>query len=76
VTNPFEDETGEYLVLVNDERQYSLWPSFRENPAGWSAIGPWGLRKDCLEWINANWTDMRPLSLVEQMERHNVRRPD
>ena len=28
VTNPFEDENGVYHVLVNDEGQHSLWPSF------------------------------------------------
>jgi MbtH protein len=67
--NPFEDENGDYLILVNRELQYSLWPSFRETPAGWSAVGTRGSRKDCLAWINSNWTDMRPLSLVEQMDR-------
>ena len=69
MTNPFEDEDGQYLVLVNGEFQYSLWPSFRETPLGWSAVGTRGLRKECLEWINANWTDMRPRSLVEEMAR-------
>ena len=68
MTNPFEDENGEYLVLRNSEGQYSLWPSFVEIPAGWEAVGPKGLRTTCLEWIDANWTDMRPLSLVRQME--------
>lgn len=49
MTNPFDDENGEFLVLVNDELQYSLWPTFREFPAGWSAVGHRGNRKDCLE---------------------------
>ena len=68
MTNPFEDEQGEYLVLVNEEGQYSLWPAFLEIPLGWTATGPRGNRKTCLSWINENWTDMRPLSLVRQME--------
>jgi uncharacterized protein YbdZ (MbtH family) len=34
VTNPFDDEDGEFLVLVNDEEQYSHWPPFHEIPAG------------------------------------------
>ena len=63
MTNPFEDEDGEYLVLVNDEDQHSLWPSFREIPAGWTAVGPKGKRQECPDWITANWTDMRPRSL-------------
>jgi MbtH protein len=67
MTNPFENENGEYLVLVNHEGQYSLWPGFREIPAGWTAVGPCGKRKECLEWIEANWTDMRPRSLAVAM---------
>lgn len=66
--NPFEDDNGEYLVLVNEEQQYSLWPAFRDVPAGWSAVGPRGKRKECLSWIETNWTDMRPRSLAKAME--------
>jgi len=68
MTNPFENDEGEFLVLVNDEGQYSLWPSSIDVPAGWRATGPRGTREECLAWIDANWTDMRPLSLVRQME--------
>jgi MbtH protein len=74
MTNPFEDESAEYLVLVNHEGQYSLWPTFKEVPGGWSAIGPRGKRDICLSWIKENWTDMRPLSLVRQMENDLARR--
>ena len=69
MTNPFENEDGEYLVLVNHEEQYSLWPSFREVPAGWTAVGPRGKRKECLDWIEETWKDMRPKSLRDAMER-------
>ncbi len=31
-TNPFEDENADYLVLVNDEDQHSLWPADLEVP--------------------------------------------
>lgn len=68
MTNPFEDENGEYLVLVNHEGQYSLWPAFLDVPAGWTVTGPRGKRSACLTWIDEHWTDMRPLSLVRQME--------
>lgn len=68
MTNPFEDDNAEYLVLVNDEGQHSLWPLFLDIPAGWQPTGPRGRRDACLAWIDANWTDMRPLSLVRQME--------
>jgi MbtH protein len=33
--NPFDDTEGRFLVLVNDEAQYSLWPAARAVPDGW-----------------------------------------
>ena len=68
MTNPFDNPDGVYLVLVNDENQHSLWPSFAEVPAGWTvAHGPES-RDSCLEYVEHNWTDMRPKSLIEAME--------
>jgi uncharacterized protein YbdZ (MbtH family) len=68
MTNPFESEDADYLVLVNQEEQYSLWPAFREVPNGWTITGPRGKRQECLDWIEKNWTDMRPKSLRDAME--------
>ncbi len=68
MTNPFENDEATYLVLVNDEGQYSIWPSFIDVPAGWQITGPQGKRQECLAWIERTWTDMRPRSLVRQME--------
>lgn len=68
-----DDEEGEFLVLVNHERQYSLGPAYLEIPAGWSATGPRGRRQACIDWIDANWTDMRPASLVREMQAHQAR---
>lgn len=66
-TNPFDDENGEFFVLVNDEGQHSLWPTFIEVPAGWqSKLGPES-RAKCLAYVEANWTDMRPRSLQQAM---------
>ncbi|TDC71922.1 MbtH family protein [Actinomadura sp. GC306] len=67
MTNPFEDPDGTYLVLVNDEGQHSLWPSFAEVPAGWTVAKNEDTREACLDYINENWTDMRPKSLIEAM---------
>jgi MbtH protein len=63
MTNPFDDESGTYLVLLNEEEQYSLWPAFIDVPAGWRVVHPADSRKACLEFIDSNWTDMRPKSL-------------
>ncbi|OJY31017.1 MAG: hypothetical protein BGP11_00895 [Rhodobacterales bacterium 65-51] len=57
----------QYLVVMNHEEQYSLWPQGRELPAGWTATGFGGDKQACLDHINAVWTDMRPLSLRKAM---------
>ncbi len=62
-TNPFDDEDGSFLAVRNDEGQYSLWPEFAEIPAGWSAVYGPTLRQDALDYIEENWTDMRPNSV-------------
>jgi MbtH protein len=67
MTNPFENENTTYLVLINDEAQYSLWPSFIEVPRGWKVAHPADSRQACLDYVNEHWTDMRPKSLVDAM---------
>ncbi|MFJ7204628.1 MbtH family protein [Streptomyces sp. NPDC098789] len=68
MTNPFEDADGTYLVLVNDEGQHSLWPTFVDVPAGWRTAHPADTREACLAHIEAHWTDMRPRSLATAMD--------
>ncbi|MFF5175396.1 MbtH family protein [Micromonospora sp. NPDC000089] len=65
MSNPFEDPDGSYLVLVNDEGQHSLWPAAIAAPAGWTTTHGPAPRRESLEHIERNWTDMRPKSLVE-----------
>jgi MbtH protein len=67
MTNPFEDQNSTYLVLINDEGQYSLWPSYLDVPLGWKIAHSSDSRQACLDYINQHWTDMRPRSLVKQM---------
>jgi MbtH protein len=75
--NPFDDPDGRFLVLVNDEGQHSLWPVFADVPAGWTVVfggsgddgEPGADRAAALEYVDRHWTDMRPRSLVESMER-------
>lgn len=68
-TNPFEDPDGKYFVLVNDEGQHSLWPSFAEVPAGWTIALTETDRQSALNYVNENWIDMRPKSLIKSMEQ-------
>lgn len=63
------DDARTYTVLVNEEEQYSLWPADVAVPAGWRAAGKVGTKQECLDYVRAVWTDMRPLSLRKAMSR-------
>lgn len=68
MANPFEDPDADYLVLVNNEGRQCRWPLFIDVPQGWQkAFGEAG-RQECLDYIEANWTDLRPKSLIAAMK--------
>jgi MbtH protein len=67
MNNPFDDTEATFLVLVNSEGQYSLWPSFAVVPAGWTVAEPATDRDSALARIEELWTDMRPKSLIAAM---------
>ena len=68
MTNPFDDPNGVFLVLVNAEGQRSMWPDFAPVPPGWEVrFGP-QKRPACLDYVDQNWADMRPKSLIAAME--------
>ncbi|MFF1918010.1 MbtH family protein [Streptomyces sp. NPDC058239] len=64
MASPFDDEEGIFLVVTNDENQYSLWPDWREVPVGWRTVSGPDSRQNCLAHIEQNWTDLRPASPV------------
>ena len=57
-------EGDSFVVLVNAEGQHSVWPSAKPPPDGWSMAAPVGTRAQCIAFIEANWTDMRPKTLL------------
>jgi MbtH protein len=57
-----------YVVVVNDEEQYSIWPAGRQIPLGWRAEGKQGSKAECLDYIEQVWTDMQPLSVRSKLE--------
>ena len=68
--NPTEQSTGErFLVVMNDEEQYSIWLADKPVPNGWKTIGEKRKKPECLKHIGEVWTDMRPKSLRESMEK-------
>jgi MbtH protein len=58
-----------FKVVLNDEEQYSIWAEERPAPAGWRETGFAGTKEECLTHIDEVWTDMRPRSLREAMDR-------
>jgi MbtH protein len=68
MTNPFEDNDGAYIALANSEGQYSLWPTFADVPAGWDIAFGSDSREACLAYIEEHWADMRPRSLIVEMD--------
>lgn len=59
-----------YFVVVNQEEQYSIWPDWRELPLGWKSVGESNSKDACLNWIETNWTDMRPKSLRDYLDKN------
>ncbi|WP_258314589.1 MbtH family protein [Streptomyces sp. Act143] len=68
MTNPFEDEGAGFLVLVNAERQHSLWPAFAAVPAGWDVVFGEATRQECLDHVERTWSDLRPKSLADAVD--------
>ncbi|MGM9927650.1 MAG: MbtH family protein [Bacillus sp. (in: firmicutes)] len=66
--NPFEQQDAQYVVLVNIEDQYSLWPAGVDVPVGWSAVFGPQMKEQCQQFIEEKWVDMRPKSLRRAMD--------
>jgi MbtH protein len=73
MNNPFDEEDANFVVLVNDEEQYSLWPVSVDIPAGWKTALQPSPRQECLAFIEAHWLDMRPRSLRDSMAEQSGR---
>jgi MbtH protein len=73
VIDPFDNECSTYHVIRNAEGQHSLWPSFIDVPQGWTIVNRSATRAECVEFINQNWIDLRPKSLVEGTKKGAAR---
>jgi MbtH protein len=64
MANPFDNEDGTFLVVVNHENQHSLWPADIAVPGGWTITHDADTRAACLDYVEQHWTDLRPASLI------------
>lgn len=62
-----QEDRNVYVVVINDEEQYSIWPEHKRLPLGWREGGPHGNKAECLAHIEKVWVDMRPASLRKAM---------
>jgi len=53
-----------YIVVINNEKQYSIWFAYKNIPLGWLSAGFSGSKSECLAYIEIHWTDIRPSSLL------------
>jgi MbtH protein len=67
VTWDFESPDARFMVLINHEEQYSLWPADLPIPGGWEERMV-GSKAECDDYVNEHWTDMRPKSLRLAMD--------
>ena len=51
-TSCFDREDETFIVLVNHEDQYSIWPHWKAVPQGWAAVdGVKGDKKTVLAYV-------------------------
>ena len=62
----FEVETT--YVVINHEKQYSVFPADRPAPKGWKVVSKGCRPEACLKHIEEVWTDMRPLAIRQTVE--------
>ncbi|HVK98882.1 MAG TPA: MbtH family NRPS accessory protein [Dongiaceae bacterium] len=68
-TSCFDREDETFIVLINHEEQYSIWPHWKAVPGGWKAIdGVKGNKQFVVDYVEKTWTDMRPRSLRVWMD--------
>jgi MbtH protein len=60
----FDIDGTHFKAITNQEGQYSIWPFYKKIPDGWSDAGFSGTKAECSGYVDKNWSDMRPKSLI------------
>ncbi|WBO65116.1 MbtH family NRPS accessory protein [Streptomyces camelliae] len=56
----FDDENGQFVVVVNQLNQMSIWPDSKQLPHGWHRTEFSGNKAGCLDHIRETWQDVSP----------------
>ena len=64
------EDNEEYICLINEEEQYQIWFAWKEIQLGWNQVGSKGIKEEVLKYVKEVWTDMRPKSLRDKMDKN------
>ena len=62
-----KDIADQYMVVINHEEQYSIWPRQKADKLEGKVVVESCLLEACHKYIEEVWTDMRPLNLRKKM---------
>lgn len=65
--NPFDDDSYQFCVLLNQTGHYSLWPEFAAIPTGWQMVLGLHSRQQCLDYIEAHWLSIQSVTDTRQV---------
>jgi MbtH protein len=57
-------------IVVNDEDQFSVWPTHRRLPIGWRYTGPTGTRAQMHELVRQHFVETIPSTYISRESRH------
>ena len=55
-----------HQIVVNDAREFAVWPSARPLPAGWRPAGRTGTREELLTHLRSSFAPLVELSPVRK----------
>lgn len=61
-----------FIVVINHEEQYAIWPAGKPIPEKWRVAGVGGTKEECLDHIRLTWTDMRPASVRARHKEQGI----
>lgn len=59
-SNPFDDPEGQFYILQNAQRRYSLWPQQCTLPQGWHVVAEPQPQAECHAWLAGRWQNLTP----------------
>jgi len=65
-SNPFDNPQGQFAILQNARREYSLWPQRCALPEGWQMVCEPQPAEACQRWLAENWQTLIPSRFAKE----------